>query len=96
MEVVFKCGVKGGCPLPSHTVQSPQNIIAGSYMVMLIDKDQHYWKTRLVRDIFAQEEAEVILNIALSPLHPPNRLIWKGTKDGIFSIRGAYLLGVEL
>jgi len=38
----------------------------------------------------------VILNIPLSPLYPPDRLTWKGTKDGVFSVCSAYHLGVEL
>jgi hypothetical protein len=44
---------------------------------------------------FLVEEASVILNIPLSPLLPKDRLIWRGTKNEIFTVRSAYHLGME-
>jgi hypothetical protein len=38
----------------------------------------------------------MILNIPLSPCLPPDRLIWKDSKDGKFLIRSAYHLGLCL
>jgi hypothetical protein len=43
-----------------------------------------------------QEEANVIINITLSPSLPQDRLIWKDSKDGIFTVRSAYHLGHSL
>jgi hypothetical protein len=36
----------------------------------------------------------VILNIPLSPCLPPDKLIWNESKDGKFSVRSAYHLGL--
>jgi hypothetical protein len=41
-------------------------------------------------------KADVILNIPLSPNLPQDRLIWKDTKDGKFTVRSAYHLGYSL
>jgi len=85
-------------PTPvTHAVQTPINSMEDTSMVeKLIDKEQSGWNSTLVRHIFSPDEAEVILNIPLSPIYPPNRIIWKSTKDGAFSVCSAYHLGVEL
>lgn len=46
--------------------------------------------------MFSEEEARIIYNIPLSPLLPRDRLIWRGTLDGIFIVRSAYHLRKEL
>jgi hypothetical protein len=38
----------------------------------------------------------VILNMPLSPLQPRDRLIWRCTTIGEFTIRNAYHMGMEL
>jgi hypothetical protein len=82
-------------PTPvTHAVQTPINNLADTSMVeMLIDKEQGGWNSTLVQNIFSPVEAEVILNLPLSPLYSPDRLTWKDTNDGVFSVRNAYHLG---
>lgn len=81
----------------THAVQTPINSMEDTSMVeKLIDKEQSGWNSTLVRHIFSPDEAKVILNIPLSPFYPPDRIIWKSTKDGVFSVRSAYHLGVEI
>jgi hypothetical protein len=46
-------------------------------------------------DVFEETEANVIKAIPLNPLLPPDRLVWRGTTDGVFSVRSAYHLGKE-
>jgi len=83
--------------LVTHAVQTLINSMEDTSMVeKLIDKEQSGWNSTLVRHIFSPDEAEVILNIPLSPLYPADRIIWKSTKDGAFSVRSAYHMGVEL
>jgi hypothetical protein len=57
-----------------------------------IDHNRGVWKEAIIRENFFQEEAYVILNIPLSPCLPPDRLIWKDSKDGKLSVRIAYHL----
>jgi hypothetical protein len=58
----------------------------------LVDHMQGVWKRELIKEVFMPEEAHVIENIPLSPCLPLDRLIWKETKDGQFTVRNAYHL----
>lgn len=49
-----------------------------------------------VDKIFEQEKAEAIKKIPLSNYIRPDRLIWKDTTYGKFSVRSAYRLHSEL
>jgi hypothetical protein len=62
----------------------------------LIDHKQGIWKSELVKEVFMPEEAHVIENNSLSPCLPLNRLIWKETKDGQFTVRNAYHMGKHM
>lgn len=42
-----------------------------------------------------EEEAQIISSIPFSPLQPKDRLIYRGTKNGNFTVRNAYYLEVE-
>jgi len=80
-----------------HSVQSPTRLLEKNSLVgELIDYSQGVWKKEIIAEIFMPEEAKVIENIPLSPCFPPDRLIWKETKDGQFSIRSAYHLGIQM
>jgi hypothetical protein len=50
----------------------------------------------LIRAVFGEEETMVIINIPISPMLPRDRLIWRGTENGVFIIRSAYHLGKEI
>jgi hypothetical protein len=85
-------------PTPiTYSIQSPQWILDQNSVVgELIDQKQGVWKSELIKEVFMPEEAHVIENIALSPCLPLNRLIWKKTKDGQFTVRNAYHLGKHM
>ncbi|XP_042942596.1 uncharacterized protein LOC122276753 [Carya illinoinensis] len=50
----------------------------------------------LVREIFGEDEAETIQKIPISSTGAEDRLIWQGTKDGVFTMKSAYYLQNEL
>jgi hypothetical protein len=62
----------------------------------LIDSDLRGWNTSLINSIFSMEEAKVIAAIPLSPTLPSDRIVWQGTKNGVFSVRSVYRLGMEI
>jgi hypothetical protein len=84
-------------PKPStYMVQSPRAILGSQACVAkLIDHDTRKWKGVFISEIFSEEEAMLIKCIPLSPFPAEDRIIWSGTKNGIFSVRSAYFLEME-
>jgi hypothetical protein len=91
------CGDKW---LPTPTTfavqSSPQILPTNAKVADLIDSDLKDWNVDLIKVVFVEEEAKVIINIPLSPCLPNDRLIWMETKHGGFTMRSAYHLGKEL
>lgn len=86
--------------LPSPTsfsVQSPQRVLPGNAkLAELIDPELKNWNTALLNAVFSEVEANVIAGIPLSPILPRDCLIWKGTSNGLFTVRSAYHLAKDL
>jgi hypothetical protein len=61
----------------------------------LIDHGTKDWNVKLIQAVFSKAEARVIVGIPLSLGLPPNRMVWRGTKNGSFTARSAYHLGKE-
>jgi hypothetical protein len=85
-------------PVPvSYSVQSPkQLLVADATVASLINSNAKEWKADLVKAFLNAEEAQVVLDIPLSSSLPPDKLIWQGTKNGVFSVKSAYHLGKEI
>jgi hypothetical protein len=85
-------------PTPhTYKVQTcPQSMDCNSLVASLIDPLTRNWNSNLLQEVFQHEEALVISNIPLCPLQPPDRLIWRGMTDGVFTVRSAYHLGKEI
>lgn len=49
----------------------------------------------MLAEIFQEDKAKIISNIPLSPLQPKDRMIWRCTTNGQFSVRSAYHLEME-
>jgi hypothetical protein len=84
--------------LPTPTtfaILTPRRIMVEQARVdKLIDPTTKSWNLTLIIAIF-QEEAQIISSISLSPLQPKDHLIWRGTKNGKFTMRSAYYLEVK-
>lgn len=48
------------------------------------------WNERLVRQVFAEDDAKVILRTPISALGVTDRLTWHFTKDGQYSVNSGY------
>jgi hypothetical protein len=85
--------------LPTPTTYKIQSVpipqMEDSRVAMLINRDTKMWDISLLHVLFRPEEVKVITNMPISPFLPPDRLIWQGTKNGSFSVRSAYHLGME-
>ncbi|XP_019151923.1 PREDICTED: uncharacterized protein LOC109148642 [Ipomoea nil] len=58
----------------------------------LLCVDEKRWDTELIRDIFYQRDAQLILNLPLSYAYTPDMMYWEGESNGIYSVRSAYKL----
>jgi hypothetical protein len=104
-ETIWRVGngedirVWGDCWLPkpsTFSVQSPRTRLEHDAKVCdLMDEAMGGWKKVMISEIFSVEEAAVIQAIPLSPLRPKDKLIWRCTANGEFSVRNAYHLAVE-
>ena len=85
-------------PTPSSfLVQSPRLNQMGDWKFFsLIDQDTKQWNVPLVAVTFLSDEVATITNIPLSPFQPKDRLIWRCTKNGEFTMKSAYHLGMEM
>jgi len=61
----------------------------------LIDPLTSRWKTNVLGEYFDPVEVEMISRLIPSPLLREDRLIWRGTKHGVFTVRNAYYLELE-
>ncbi|XP_062167009.1 uncharacterized protein LOC133873305 [Alnus glutinosa] len=71
--------------LPPNHVLSPD-----SHVDALIDSEVGWWNLNLLQNCFSQEEVERIGNVIISPLGQDDKIIWKGTPSGLFTVKSAY------
>ena len=62
---------------------------------VLIDDSTKWWNYELIREVFPEDEAQRICSMALSPLGQKDKIVWAGTKTGIFTVRSAYHMAKE-
>lgn len=82
-------------PSPPRIQSLPRGIDPDSRVSALIDRATGWWNYSLLHELFDQEDVEQIGMLALSPLNLPDKLIWCGMKNGEFSVRSAYHMGMQ-
>jgi hypothetical protein len=81
----------------THMIQvNIQNISPEARVSDLINFETNWWNIPLLEQIFPAETVEQICNIPISPRLMKDVLVWAGTKNGMFSVRSAYNLDLEL
>jgi ribosomal protein L37AE/L43A len=83
-------------PSPSFRIFTAPNLLNPEATVdQLIDGDSKWWNNNLLSSLFAAEEVSLIQKIPLSCTNQEDVLIWKGTKNGVFSVQSAYYMQKE-
>jgi hypothetical protein len=81
----------------THRVTSPPTFLdCNSTVCALIDEHMKRWNTQLLEELFINEEAKVIQSIPLSCTHQEDIQIWRGTKNGLFTMKSAYYIHREM
>jgi hypothetical protein len=62
----------------------------------LIDPTTKTWKEDIVREIFYKPDADEVLQINIPSLNGDDFIAWNYEKNGVFSVRSAYRLGLDL
>ena len=85
-------------PNPStYQVISPRTLLPEDATVnVLIDADHGTWRSDLVRELFLNFEADIILSIPLSTCMPRDKLVWAATPNGKFTMKSAYWLALVM
>lgn len=83
-------------PFTYEFFSSVSNILEDSQVVALIDEEKGAWKIDLVGNIFLPHEVDLICGNALSANLPEDKQVWALTNNGLFSVRSAYKLAMEL
>ncbi|KAF5444913.1 hypothetical protein F2P56_034005 [Juglans regia] len=85
-------------PTPSsYMVQSPVSSLGQeAFVADLIDETSGCWKYDLVRETFNREEAALICTLPVSRMSLVDKLFWGPAKNGLFSVKSAYYVAMEL
>lgn len=86
--------------LPSRLtfqVQSPKKILPSIAIVneLLVERGTE-WNVNLIQSIFWEEETKAILSIPVGQFQREDKLIWAMIEKGIFTIKSAYFLVLNL
>jgi hypothetical protein len=84
-------------PTPTtYAIQSPRVVLPDHARVScLIDPNSRWWNRQLLNYIFSINEASIISNIPLSRYGHKDKMIWRGTTTGDFTVRSAYHMEKE-
>ncbi|KAL3516731.1 hypothetical protein ACH5RR_023633 [Cinchona calisaya] len=76
----------------------PNQLPPSAKVIELIYLETQKWNEELVKDIFWEEEANIILSILLSSRLTSNQWVWHYSKNGKFSMKSCYhaVMGLDL
>ena len=78
-------------------IQSPPTLLNLNALVCeLIDRDTKWWNLPMLKNLFAEEEVNLILSLPISVANQGDKQIWRGTKNGFFSVKSAYFIQKDL
>ncbi|XP_059441847.1 uncharacterized mitochondrial protein AtMg00310-like [Corylus avellana] len=74
----------------TYMVKSPPKVLNAEAKVKeLIDHEGQGWKLTLLREIFTLEDQVAIQLVPFSCLNQPDKLVWRGTQNDVFSVSSA-------
>jgi hypothetical protein len=78
-------------------VQSPPTGLDEAAKVEeLIDHDRKGWNVQLTDEIFNEDDQRAIKVVPISSSNQPGELVWRGMKNGVFSVSSAYYMVKEM
>jgi hypothetical protein len=81
----------------TYMIQSPPMLLDSNALVCeLIDRDTKWWNLPMLKNLFAEEEVNLFLSLPISVANQRDKQIWRGTKNGFFSVKSAYFIQKEL
>jgi hypothetical protein len=82
---------------PMFQILSPSRVLNPDAKVCeLIGENTKWWNTQLLELLFTGEEIKMIQSIPISSTNRSDAIIWRGTVNGIFSVRSAYYIQQDL
>lgn len=70
-------------PTPAtYSTQSPKTLAEDAKVKELLDQDTRWWNSSLIKEIFQEDEVDIICQLSLSKYSQKNVMIWKGTSTG--------------
>jgi hypothetical protein len=82
---------------PFHSVFSEESGLSKEALVQsLINRNIRWWDTNMIHSLFTKAVAAQIYGIPLSSLSQPDKILWKGTTHGCFSVRSAYYIEMAM
>ncbi|CAL5385637.1 unnamed protein product [Camellia sinensis] len=79
-------------PLSFRLVVPPTDLLLDALVSTLIDRDRGCWNEEIITSSFSPIDVPTILAIPLYRNWPEDTLVWHYSKNGIFSVKSAYLL----